>query len=289
MKKRTISVLLMICMIILSANGLSALAFNEIDSEEVILEPIQTEANDNIYNKIHFYFGEDAYQTIDTFDELTKAVNNTAKKVNETAAAMSRSGNVSEESFTNEICVTVEFASDYMQTKEFLAFSEERNHLDSIDEVHEFRSRLNAFSKSYHEKMAKENIKDLSAFSYTKVSPIAYSPFVTMTMPVDNVNVSSLKSVAENTNVLEISLSYQSASYEPEFESQDAVESRSQSSVGPGDHLADDFRHQRHFLLRHALTQPDTLFAQHFSVHTDKACCTTVTVQVYTDGISRLR
>lgn len=199
MKKRTrnLKVMSILMSVLLILNSLSFYAVAQdtapVEPEEEITTACGLELkadNDNIYKKIHFYLGDSEEATIDDADELAKA----------TSKLQQRSDNL------KEVQVTVQFESDFMNTDEYKAFAKERETLNSIEEVRDFRVRLNSYSKEYHAALATKGTALLGKMEYNSITPIEYSPFVVMKMDTAKVTASNLASVAEYKNVVSISV-----------------------------------------------------------------------------------
>ena len=92
----------------------------------------------------------------------------------------------------------------------YKAFAKERETLDSIEEIRDFRARLNSYSKEYHAILATKGSTLLSKMEYNSITPVEYSPFVVMNMDTASVTASCLVSVAEYKNVVSISVDYKS-------------------------------------------------------------------------------
>ena len=112
MKKKLLATLLVLCMILPSFGGLSALALDVIDMGDNA-----TLICDNPYNKIHFYFDDSDNATIDDAAELQAAT--AAVKGDYAAALMAADG---EGEVNENVYITVQFASDYMETNEYEVF-----------------------------------------------------------------------------------------------------------------------------------------------------------------------
>jgi len=177
----------------------SALIVSANDSNDSIHIEDMSEI-DNNYNKIHFYFNEEAHTTIDDNGELSSAL---SVLKNDQA---SRNASTTEK---EDLYVTVEFESDFMSTKAYQMFSLERDSIDDSQDVLDFRKRLNAYSKEYHANLVEKNLKLLSNLNYQSVEAIEYSPFVTLTIDSADLTVSSLKALSDSSLVENISLSYQ--------------------------------------------------------------------------------
>lgn len=195
--------------IILLVNLLSFYTFAETNTPEVnALEEVTMDDTlrtsgkvENTYNKIHFYVGDEDYAVIDDMTELKAATNELSEISSFAAANAARSGTAAE-----EYQITVQFASDFMETDEYKAFSEERSELDSIEEVREFRSRVNAFSKEYHDALVQKNIASLSVLECEGITTVEYSPFVVATVDPETINAETLVTFAASENIANISI-----------------------------------------------------------------------------------
>lgn len=197
MKKRT-RVLKMMSILMSVLLILNSLSFYAVAQDTTTIEPeeeittaggLELKAdNDNIYKKIHFYLGDSEEATIDDANELATA----------TSKLQQRSANL------KEVQVTVQFESDFMNTDKYKAFAKERESLDSIEEVRNFRQRLNSYSKEYHTALVTKGSALLSKMEYNSIEPIGYSPFVVMKMDTARVTANSLVYMAESKNVVSI-------------------------------------------------------------------------------------
>jgi hypothetical protein len=192
MKKNIFSIFMVLCLILPSFGGLSALALDIIESGAL------TPANDNPYHKIHFYFDDQAHATIDSAAELAEAT--ASVKGNNAVATMA----VEEEE--ENVYITVQFASDYMETPEYGVFKAALERNQPVEMRDTVKTQRNTFSKSYHAAIIEENMPLLADIPYTAESPIDYSPFVTLTVPAVQLDVNVLAEVAENDNILHLSL-----------------------------------------------------------------------------------
>ena len=115
-KFRIISGVLCVLMIASFAN------FNIIaqNSFGIVEDNTVREETENIYNKIHFYFGEKEHNIIDNLDELTSATELLIKSNCDDRAYNANN---------KEVQMTVQFESDFMETEKYKSFSEERKNL----------------------------------------------------------------------------------------------------------------------------------------------------------------
>lgn len=195
MSKKLIAILLTVSLFLASFGGIGVLA------EENAAPDNETATVDNSYNKIHFYFNNEDHTVIDSSAELQEAVSD----ITSSAKIRGRSG----EPTNSEIDVTVEFASDFMETDAYRSFSQERANIDSIEELRDFRQRLNAYSKTYHNELIAKNIDSLDGLEYSECEAIGYSPFVTLKMDIGDISTSALCELSEMETVEHISLQYE--------------------------------------------------------------------------------
>lgn len=178
---------------------------NENIEKNATLESIITASDiENVYNKIHFYFGDSDDATIDDMSELVKATNKLTESGVNLTAAQNSSGVALE-----TVKITVQFESDFMSTPEYKAFEKERDEVNTIDEVHEFRERLNSFSKEYHNALVAKNISLLSELDYHSIEHIGYSPFVVVNIEANKVTADTLLLTAESEEIVSISVAGQ--------------------------------------------------------------------------------
>ena len=168
-------------------------------AEEYPIQEIEVTTVENPYNKLHFYFSNEEHAFIDSSSELQEAVNSIVQNTN----VKTRSGAPTD----SEITVTVEFTSDFMSTPAYKDFAKERENIDSIEDLRDFRHRLNEYSKAYHDNLISKNLSSVDLLDYKECEVIGYSPFVTITMDVYDVSAESLHELCEMSNVKNISLS----------------------------------------------------------------------------------
>ena len=151
----------------------------------------------NHFQKLHFYFDEEEYATIDSLTELNEATEYIAQK----AQATANTRNITTTAGTDELRLTVCFASNIKETPQYKEFLAEQKTLDSIEEVRDFRHRLNSFSKAYHEELFAQNYSTLTSLEYSDLKMIDYSPFVVMKASATNLDSASLNALASNESV----------------------------------------------------------------------------------------
>lgn len=164
--------------------------------------------SNNVYNKIHFYLGDESHSTISDFNELKTVTTElkTSKKYAVQESNMMLNSNISPITKDENLNLTVQFDSDFTQTEQYLKFAEERENIQSLEELHEFRERLNAYSKDYHEDLINANIDKLSKLSYTEIEKIDYSPFAVLSVPTSHIDAESLSYIAQSSSVISLSV-----------------------------------------------------------------------------------
>lgn len=206
MKKQMISLLLSAIIVLSSFSEMIVFANELTEEAETVNESIYTPTKiENNYNKLHFYFGEQEHTTIDNEEELFEATNNLISKNEISRSAVNTNTIVN----SDEIEITIQFASDFTQTEKYIEFLKERETLKSIEDVRDFRRRLNAYSKEYHEALATKNAKYISDFACSSSYNIAYSPFTVMKVDSKNINAEELLKLCNLDNIKHISLDYE--------------------------------------------------------------------------------
>ena len=168
-------------------------------AENVVTETVSFD-DGNTYNKLHFYFSNDEHTIIDSYSELQEAVNSI---IVPSSNDIARSGAQTD----SEIIVTVEFASNFVNTSEYIRFSNERENIDNVEELRDFRHRLKEYSKTYHNELITNNISSIDLLEYSECDAIEYSPFVSLKMDAYDASVESLQELSKMPNVVNISLS----------------------------------------------------------------------------------
>jgi len=153
-------------------------------------------------SKIHFYFDTPENTFMDDVAELRSA---TALVKSDYAKALQMSRGSSEPADEN-VYITVQFAADYLSDKTYLSLKAAREQAKTAVERDMAKTRQNAYSKRYHAQVIEENMPLLSKIPYTHVNAIDYSSFVTLTVPAAALDEQVLTELAENENILHISL-----------------------------------------------------------------------------------
>ena len=173
-------------------------------------ETIDNSLIENSYNKIHFYTGDEEYTVIDGEDELIEAKNH-LDSISYMASEQSNSlhGNAKSDTDTDmDLYMTVQFVSDFTETETYRNLANQREHIDSVQEVREFRKRLNAFSKEYHYEVVNCNLEILEIIDYDSLTIVPYSPFVVMEISSLNIEIDDFTYMMENSSIEHISIGY---------------------------------------------------------------------------------
>ncbi len=157
--------------------------------------PVFDSPSNNIYNKIHFYMDNEEHHTIDSPTELCNALSSLAN----IKTRNQKSG--------NDVELTVQFQSNFMNTQIYKDFLTERDDLKSIPEARDFRERLNTYSKNYHDIIYDNNAYLLSSFENTDFVHIDYSPFAVCTINLEQINSEQLTNLASLDEVMNICIS----------------------------------------------------------------------------------
>ncbi len=179
------------------------------------------------YDKVHFYFDDEELISIDSHNELSLAINDLLEHKNECYAISSDSGAISDK----DIVITVEFQSDYFETKEYQDFQKCRENIKSSEEILLFREQLNSFSKEYHNSLIKENIDKLTILDYSSIEVIDYSPYVQISIKPDNVCLTSIVELCEDSSIESISLAYEAEAEAEESTWATALQSINAASI----------------------------------------------------------
>lgn len=190
--KRTLSALLAVSLLAMFPAGspvtADAASDTALSPDEIM--PWET-VSDNVYNKIHFYVGSDDYATIDSAGELDDAVND-VNELSPTSPSNSRNA------ASQDIQLFIQFKSSISDNPEYKELLAERHTLTSLEETDEWRSRLNRFSKEYHDALVYEGINDTPALNGSDYTHIDYSPFIFINTSSRDIDKDCLTELAFN-------------------------------------------------------------------------------------------
>lgn len=180
------------------------------DSEE----PFQSEY-ENEFNKLHFYFGSekmsDSKASTFALTKIGTSETNDYTYIDDNSelnSAIQKMDSYYEDCADDEpITMTVEFKSDFANTDEFINFSKERETVETIDELRNFRERLATFSKEYHRNETLSNLEKLNRLDFDSIELIDYSPFVKLEIDKNNVTTENLINLAADDGIVNVSLS----------------------------------------------------------------------------------
>ncbi len=167
-------------------------------------DPMSQVPAENAYEKIHFYFDTAEHANLESVSELAAA---TASVKTDYATALGVAQRRGTDSNINEnVYITVQFVSDYMEDETYQTLKAARENAKTADERDEAKTNMNQYSKQYHANLVAENLPTLSAIPYTAFHAIDYSSFVTLTVPAAELDTAVLEEVADQDNILHISL-----------------------------------------------------------------------------------
>lgn len=183
----------------------------DVDNYDEIV--IQSEY-DNEMNKLHFYFstnddGSGSARTLSSQNTTTSF--NYIDDKNELDLAIENMTDFCEVNSETDglVQMTVEFHSDFINSREYNELLEERENIETIEDNQAFRSKLNALSKEHHVKENAENIKKFYDIDYENIYASTYSPFISLTIDNNNVKAEDLLALSQDDSVANVSLSYQ--------------------------------------------------------------------------------
>lgn len=218
--KKILCIILSVLFIVCSVN----FVFSVDEETKVDSEPFQSEY-ENSYNKLHFYFG-----STDSNDKTrSRLSNDNASEPNEYLYIDNKNelDNAVEvmndyyQKYAEEdepIIMTVEFRSNYEKTKEYNEFLKEREEVETTEELREFRTKINDFSKEFHENVTISNIDKLDNFKYNTINRIDYSPFVRMTINKDEISADNLLSLVNDEDIVNVSFAPEDEAVDEDLE-----------------------------------------------------------------------
>ena len=147
--------------------------------------------------------------------ELQQALQTISSKQTNSLTTLSTNNNTSSD---KDISLTVQFESDFQNTNFFKEMEQKRQSIKSVEELRAFRRELNDYSKEFHKNLITKNLPILVDFDYSEITPIEYSPFVSMRISTKNLSAFKLKSLVEKNEIVNISLT--ADSYEEAYNSE---------------------------------------------------------------------
>lgn len=185
--------------------SLSSFEFNEVTNYSAA-----TISNNN-FNKIHFYYN---YKT-DNCDKSPFSINKDSyvdysfiDNRNELYDAVEDITFACSENKKNKdlVKITVEFASDYLSTDEYIKFNEEISNVHTLEERRNLRKIQNSFCKEYYYKENKQNASLLESLDYESLEMINYAPFIVLEIQKDKLDSEALANLSKNNTIKNISL-----------------------------------------------------------------------------------
>ncbi len=158
--------------------------------------PIATEIPESgsIYQKIHFILDNSSHGTVDSWEDLNDAI----QEMLEYAA---------EQNFHQDFQIIVEFYSDYLNTEQYLALEQEREDLETDEDIQSWRERSAAWSWEYHSNLIAENLGALSGLNYNLATPVERAPNVILSIDVQNITADALAYTANQEAIKSLSIS----------------------------------------------------------------------------------
>lgn len=158
--------------------------------------PIATEVPESgsIYQKIHFLLDNSSHGTVDSWEDLNQAI----QEMLEFAA---------EKDFHQDFQIMVEFQSDYLNTEQYLALEQERDSLETDEDIQSWRERSAAWSWEYHSNLIAENLGALSGLHYNLATPVERAPNVILSIDIQNVTADTLAYTANQEAIKSLSIS----------------------------------------------------------------------------------
>ena len=158
--------------------------------------PIATEVPESgtIYQKIHFLLDNSSHGTVDSWEDLNQAI----QEMLAFAA---------ERDFHQDFQIMVEFQSDYLNTEQYLALEQERDSLETDEDIQSWRERSAAWSWEYHSNLIAENLGALSGLNYNLATPVERAPNVLLSIDVQNITADTLAYTANQEAIKSLSIS----------------------------------------------------------------------------------
>ncbi len=156
----------------------------------------------NALSKIHFYVGgEKEHTTINSIESLYAATDSAKQHIESFKSTGTRStGNA-------DFAMTIQLTSNIYETEGYVEFVRERENLDSIEKVRDFRRRLVDYSKNYHNEIVAASSELLSTLDCEEIQTVDLSPFVVATIASDSLTATELLRLANEDAVSHISIS----------------------------------------------------------------------------------
>ena len=158
---------------------------------------------DNPLNKLHFYFDDEVFSTIDDINELNQAVEAIKKDNYESPKSTTSNPSLS----SQQLQLTVQFKSNYTDTNEYKSYVKKREDFKNLNDVHKAKEKINAFSKEYHYKLVTEKTNSLASLKSYNYTVVPYAPFVVYSVDANGIEASQLLCLAESDQIAHISVS----------------------------------------------------------------------------------
>lgn len=190
MKKAT-AFLLVIVLLIFCSSPTQA-----VNDQRSIISGEDTVSANTSGAKIHFYLDNEKYYDVYDSDTCLEAFQYMKQRHQEIILE------------NDLIKVSVQFSNDFSETTEFTEKAAQVQSAKTADALLTARQSLNSASKVFHDQCAAANLVLLSKFKTQSTQAIEYSPFITMKMRIEDINIHEFISLASDDRVLNISFSY---------------------------------------------------------------------------------
>ena len=182
----------------------SAQIINDTLSESTSEREI-SEEEEKALAKLSFCLDENEYRVIDSFSELVQAIRGAR--------------DYSASCFLEHLTLTASIAGGNIGNDEgYLQLMRERETVSTAEEVRAFREKLNEYSKEFHERIFRENVDAFAVIGYSEISHMGYSPYVMLTVPVENMTVDALLALAKSDRIGVISVSVEGEAVDEEID-----------------------------------------------------------------------
>jgi len=163
------------------------------ENTETAAEPAVTE--ENVWTKLHFYLGDEAFQNIEDRAEMDAAFAE-LKKLGEDTIEITGE--------PLEITVMMVLTGDFTDTAEYKEMAKQRETLESPEEVRAWREELNAASYAYHSALLEKHMALLPGIGESSWEASGYSPDVRIRMDADAVDKGDFLKLISSDAVINI-------------------------------------------------------------------------------------
>ena len=193
----SLSVLSMTFILGINAKDMS---FDEQKSENasfLISSDSEKAEGEHSFSKMHFYLDNEMYYNISDIKDALSAFEYMKELHSNIILNDPR------------ITVTISFNIDYTSTPEFSEYEDERERIIDEESELDFRMRLNASSKEYHNREINKRLDLLSNVAFDEMTVIEYSNSVQLFCFIETIDIEELFLLTLNDEVSNISLSFE--------------------------------------------------------------------------------